>query len=78
MLTHSGKFLCSLGGKEPFKTDAALLSVALWMSFSFLWARQDMKASVETCDKVHIVSRNADDHFSPTTRRFYFGSLDSA
>lgn len=35
MLTHFGKFLCSLGGKEPFKTDATLWSVALRSAFSF-------------------------------------------
>ena len=35
MLTHFGMFLCSLGGKEPFKTDAALWSVALRSAFSF-------------------------------------------
>ena len=29
MLTHFGNFLCSLGGKGPFKTNAALWSVAL-------------------------------------------------
>ena len=33
MLTHFGNFLCSLGEKGPFKTNAALWSVALWRSF---------------------------------------------
>ena len=28
MLTHFGNFLCSLGEKGPFKTDAALWNVA--------------------------------------------------
>ena len=35
MLTHFGNFLCGLGGKGPFKTDAALWSVALRPAFLF-------------------------------------------
>ena len=34
MLTHFGNFLCSLGGKEPFKTDTSLRSAALEGAFS--------------------------------------------
>jgi hypothetical protein len=37
MLTHFGDFLCSLGEKGPFKTDAALWSVALWQVLSAFW-----------------------------------------
>ena len=33
MLTHFGNFLCSLGGKGPFKTNAALWSAALREAF---------------------------------------------
>ena len=33
MLTHFGNFLCVLGEKGPFKTGAALWSVALGESF---------------------------------------------